>query len=355
MPSATTPHSTPGLSSFLKSTKTNSIDSSIELLVSLLQRRQIKNSRQCALATAQLLLRVIAAERVRDAQALIKRVRSVGRRLVAAQPREMAAGNIVRRVLGIIREVGEESQAQEPEGSEIGSPPRPAAPSFRPALNTTISSFSPLHHGSALPANLHSHRGDDSGASTPLYQSFSDLALAADPFLQQRPGLAAASSTYVGSLFELFQQPAGSALSTPPTTGQTTPVKASLSSPRRPGPGTETAEKLDIKAEIIDGIKELLDELEVVDSQIAESALDHIHENEIVLTHTSSQTVQRFLSTAARKRKFTVVVAEAFPNDHAATHATVVNGGMKVGADVEEVRMPSALYQLLSLSHSLER
>ena len=47
------------------------------------------------------------------------------------------------------------------------------------------------------------------------------------------------------------------------------------------------------------------------------------------MTHTSSQTVQKFLAAAARKRKFTLVHAEAFPNDHLASHATIVNGGRK--------------------------
>jgi translation initiation factor eIF-2B subunit beta len=93
--------------------------------------------------------------------------------------------------------------------------------------------------------------------------------------------------------------------------------------------GDGKGEKLDLKAEVIDGIRELLDELEIVDTQIAESALDHIHSNETILTHTSSQTIQKFLSTAARKRKFTVIHAEAYPNDHESTHATILNGSKK--------------------------
>lgn len=113
---------------------------------------------------------------------------------------------------------------------------------------------------------------------------------------------------------------------------------ASKPSHRRAGEPQEKRGKLDLKAEVIDGIKELLDELDVVDAQIAESALDHIHSNEIILTHTSSQTVQRFLAAAARKRKFTLVHAEAYPNDHLSTHDTVVNGGKKdtTGADDDD-------------------
>src|SRR5207248_1976559 len=60
-----------------------------------------------------------------------------------------------------------------------------------------------------------------------------------------------------------------------------------------------------------------------VDDQIAAYALEHIHSNEIILTHTSSITVQKFLLKAASKRKFTVVHAESYPNEHEATHAMV--------------------------------
>jgi translation initiation factor eIF-2B subunit beta len=97
---------------------------------------------------------------------------------------------------------------------------------------------------------------------------------------------------------------------------------------------------LDVKAEVIEGIKELLDELDQVDTQIADFALDHINSNETILTHTSSSTVQKFLLTAAKKRKFTVIHAEAYPNDHEATHATILHGGhsdpSSGGADLDD-------------------
>lgn len=79
----------------------------------------------------------------------------------------------------------------------------------------------------------------------------------------------------------------------------------------------------DIRAEVLEGVNEIIDELGQVDDQIAAYALDHIHSNEIILTHTSSTTVQKFLLKAAAKRKFTVIHAESYPNNHEATHATV--------------------------------
>jgi translation initiation factor eIF-2B subunit beta len=79
----------------------------------------------------------------------------------------------------------------------------------------------------------------------------------------------------------------------------------------------------DVRAEVLEGINEIIDELDQVDDQISSYALEHIHSNEIILTHTSSTTVQKFLVKAASKRKFTVIHAESYPNNHDATHATV--------------------------------
>lgn len=93
----------PNLDVYLKSLKTAPLESSIESLINLLKRRQIRNSRPCAIATAELLKRVVAKFRWTDVGKLLQRIQQVGQRLIEAQPREMVVGNIVRRVLGMIR------------------------------------------------------------------------------------------------------------------------------------------------------------------------------------------------------------------------------------------------------------
>ena len=325
MPSAA-PYQVPSLSTFLKSLKTNSVESSIELLISLLKRRQIRNSRQCALATAQLLRRIVTSERINDAQKIIDRIRDVGRRLIAAQPREMAVGNIVRRVLGVVREVVE--RAQDGEGATDASSEGTLSPvpgeSKKPHLPKDFTGLMPLNQAAVgIPRD---------GSSTALDAS-SDAA--------RRPGLSS-SASYAGqplatpttSLLSFLEHPLGrSPAGTPPTA-----YSPSIKPMQKPLTADGKVEKLDLKAEVIDGIRELLDELEVVDTQIAESALDHIHNNETILTHTSSQTIQKFISAAAHKRrKFTVIHAEAHPNDHESTHATILNGSKKTtgGDDLE--------------------
>jgi translation initiation factor eIF-2B subunit beta len=79
----------------------------------------------------------------------------------------------------------------------------------------------------------------------------------------------------------------------------------------------------DIRQEVIEGIGEIIDELEQSDEQIAGYALEHIHANEVILTNSSSTTVQRFLLKAASKRKFTVIHAESYPNNHHKVHSLV--------------------------------
>jgi translation initiation factor eIF-2B subunit beta len=71
---------------------------------------------------------VISACRTSEPVKLIERVQSVGRRLIAAQPREMVVGNVVRRVLGLIRDEAEDDRDAEFALSEAGSESQPQTP-----------------------------------------------------------------------------------------------------------------------------------------------------------------------------------------------------------------------------------
>ncbi|QKX56133.1 uncharacterized protein TRUGW13939_03233 [Talaromyces rugulosus] len=289
---------TPGLSSFLKSLKTTPIETSIDNLVSLLKRRQIRLSRSCAIATAYLLLRVVSAFRTTDAAKLIERVQSVGRRLMVAQPRELVVGNIVRRVLGLIRDEAEdEREADLFMASEAESDSRPLTPgeSHSPPRSHAglvgDDHIIPVHDKDSLYVR---HEGSERSSSRPPLSS------------------APVQTPPVISMFSLLQHP-------------------EVASPQPSSPGTASpsgrfqgqGQHKDIRAEVLDGIGEIIDELGQVDDQIAGYALEHIHSNEVILTYTSSATVQKFLLKAAAKRKFTVIHAESYPNNHDATHSRV--------------------------------
>jgi translation initiation factor eIF-2B subunit beta len=258
----------------------------------------------------------------KDAAKLVTRIRDVGRQLTSAQPREVVVGNIVRRVLGLVREVVDENMDADTNAtSDVGqnSQPHDSSP-HRPILNSSISSFSPLKHA----------------VTEPMDASYASEALSDSNDMSRRPPLLTSHTSYAvaaaapltHSLFGLFSHPeTPSAPNTP--TGQQSPTgKGKLTSLNleRLNDFSKSNLSVDLKAEVMDGIRELQDELEQSDELIAANALDHIHSNEIILTHTASTTVQRFLLAAARKRKFTVVHAETYPHDHAATHGIVLTG-----------------------------
>lgn len=68
-----------------------------------------------------------------------------------------------------------------------------------------------------------------------------------------------------------------------------------------------------LKQLIIQGINEIIDELESVSDTLAQQSLEHIHSNEIIMTFGRSKAAERFLLAAAKKRQFQVIVAEGAP------------------------------------------
>lgn len=264
--------------------------------------------------------RVVGEFKGRDAAKLMERIRQVGRRLTAAQPREVVVGNIVRRVLGLVREVLDDNAGGgNDSASDTGrSTPLPHDSITRPTLSSSISTFSPLRHAAAEPMD------------TSLQSDMSDSGE-----LSRRPPLLTSHTSYaptsaaplVNSLFGLFSQPTDASNASTPT-GQASPDGKSAHTLNldRLADLSKSQQNLDLKAEVMDGIRELQDELEQSDEQIANVALEHIHSNEIILTHTASTTVQKFLLSAAKKRKFTVVHAETYPHDNTATHGILLTG-----------------------------
>ncbi|CAM9351760.1 unnamed protein product, partial [Phaeothamnion confervicola] len=69
-----------------------------------LRRRKISGPYSCAMRTVELLRMLIGSCRWSTAGQLMEVVREVGRELVRAKPTELAVGNVVRRVMHVIRE-----------------------------------------------------------------------------------------------------------------------------------------------------------------------------------------------------------------------------------------------------------
>ncbi|KAK5942215.1 GCD complex subunit gcd7 [Knufia obscura] len=277
----------PGLASFRSILPSWPVEKSIEYLISLLRRRQIRGPKQCALATAWLLRKVVSTTRASEPGKLISRVQDVGKKLVEAAPRELAVGNIVRRVLGAIREEEENRENGSPGSSDVGSiPPTPAAE--MPAPPMSASTMFPRREDSVMPSRpaLLSQQTGTPERRPPVTSMFSILS---HPTMRGQAG--------TGS---------------PGRSGSSTPAMA----PQTP--------VTDFRAEVLEAITEIVDELDQADEQVAGYALEHISPQETIFTYSTSAVVQRFLLKAATKRKFTVIQAESYPNNHKKTHASVM-------------------------------
>ncbi|CDK26750.1 unnamed protein product [Kuraishia capsulata CBS 1993] len=230
-----------------KVVKSNEVKVLVDSFISKLKRRQITGSYGVALETAHLLMRVISFSRWHSADELILQIRAVGNQLIKAQPREFSCGNIVRRVLALIRDEITESN----------------------------------------PNQAH----------------------------------------MVTSMFEL--------------------LSTNKDLARKSAPLMHKSHSQDLRSVIIQGIRELVDEITSVHENIELMSVDLIHDNEVLLTPTpGSETVLNFLLKARLKRKFTVLVTENFPNDTEQSHKFAKT---LAEADIETVIIPdSTVYAVMS-------
>lgn len=259
----------PNLEKFIKSLKGQSLDASVEGLISLLKRKQVRGSEGCAIATARILLQVVAKSKWSDVDQLLDTVQRVGRRLAQAAPRELVISNIVRRVLGLIRDEAREDR----NGNEFGTD-----------SVSDIQSIS-TDHVPALPKP----------------------GVVAAPV---RPALMATNSFHFSkSLFNLLSAESTTTTGSTTTGSPTTPVSGAFT----PISGGLTASVHALRSEVIDGIEEIMDEISQVADQIASFAEVQIHPGDYILVHRPSPTVERFLIRAAAKRQFTVLIASSTP------------------------------------------
>ncbi|KAG9325805.1 hypothetical protein KVV02_005729 [Mortierella alpina] len=111
----------------------------VDDLVAKLKRRQLVGSSTVAQATLRLLIVVISKSNWTTCNQLLTLVKSVGQRLITANPTELAVGNIIRRVLHVIREEFREaeSSASNLNQSEFHSAPLTTSSSMYNLLGET--------------------------------------------------------------------------------------------------------------------------------------------------------------------------------------------------------------------------
>ncbi|KAL9353032.1 hypothetical protein Peur_055712 [Populus x canadensis] len=246
-------------------------------LVTKLRKRKVEGSQATALLTAELLRSVISQLKVpqtNQAETLIEAVKSVGGQLVAANPVELAVGNIVKRVLHVIREEDFSVATNALRGlvSSAGGDNRDTA-EHKDFLSQNVAAVAA--GPPSRPPSLHS-------------------------LLDRTPDSAIAHhSSYIGDSFE--------------------------------GKGKSADRNTEIwklKHDVIRAVNELIEDINSCHEQIAEHAVELIHQNEIILTFGRSRTVREFLCAAKEKRSFRVFVAEGAPKyqGHALAKDLVARG-----------------------------
>ncbi|RDX82463.1 Translation initiation factor eIF-2B subunit beta, partial [Mucuna pruriens] len=228
--------------------------------VNQLKKRKIEGSQATAKLTAELLRSVISQQRVphtNQATTLINAVSAVGEQLITANPVELAVGNIVRRILHIIRE----------EDLSLAT--------------------------AGLGVSAASDDEDDIERNENSVLSAAAVAAAARSTL--RPP----------SLQTLLEDTSDSAAA----------LHTSSSGGESDGRTVEKGSKgRKLKHDVIEAVNELIQDISTCYEQIAEQAVEHIHHNEVILTLGSSKTVLEFLYAAKEKqRSFKVFVAEGAP------------------------------------------
>ncbi|KAI3425022.1 hypothetical protein D9Q98_008403 [Chlorella vulgaris] len=275
----------------------SSFNDRVEAFRCRLVDRRINSSLAAAKGTAELLRQLVTMSRLNTPELLLAEVKKVGLRIQSAKPIELVIGNIVRRVLHIIREEREAEQEEQDD-------------------DLMMAAFSV-----ELPANMGANVGGLSKAFRPPFATASSRTLSLHNLLDLGAmGDAAAAVTAAAG-----GGGSSGAASSSSLAGATSPP-APAPSKQGGGGGGGRRSSLDEKdrrvgkagqwgrkQEVIDGVNDLIQELKDIDDNIAAQAVDHIHANEVILVLGHSKTVLHFLRKAAEKRNFEVVVAEAAP------------------------------------------
>ncbi|XP_060180453.1 uncharacterized protein LOC132610184 [Lycium barbarum] len=245
--------------------------------VAKLSKRKVEGSQATSRLTAELLRSVVSLQRLpptNSAAVLIEAVRGIGVKLVAANPVELAVGNIVRRVLHIIREED---------------------------LSLLTSKTGDLDLTASDDERTIDH---DCGPTQ-------SAAAAAAKSVLRSPSLHA--------LLENMDKAVPSNIYTSSSGGDS----------EEKSKADKLARTRKLKHDVIEAINILIEDIDTCHELIAEQAVEHIHQNEVILTLGSSRTAFEFLCAAKeKKRSFRVVVAEGAPRyqGHALAKELVARG-----------------------------
>jgi len=262
------------------------IHATVLMVLTALKRKQLVGPHSCAKATIEVYKSLIGQVFFcfQNVAELIRCIKLLGVTFQRVAPSELVIGNVVRRILCMIRE---EYAAQL---KKCGTTTTTTATSS--SSSSTSSSGSSGSAVTSTPPRRRSRGGSGCGTGLSTSASVPDanairVALARLNVEDTDDGCSASPSI--------------SAIHT--VTGGRSSIGVDYTVPVG-----------DLRSEIMGGLAELEEELESVYDPIVDVALDHVHQEETILALGESPFVSRFLIAAARKRKFHVLVAEGEPH-----------------------------------------
>jgi translation initiation factor eIF-2B subunit beta len=234
---------------------------SIEYIVEFkkkLRKKSFPNSTIIAIETAKIFRDVIKAlysgQYTMQFNDLLRVLKSLGKSFISVEPLQFCVGNIVKRILHIVRE-------------EYNKFP-----------------------------NLETFSQQSSENKKKRMMSITSLNLLIDYSSQkitQTP-----KSNYVTKFSEDFEEDGGS---------------LNLNNDNDTGVSTDAGEMKEYVKAILTSISELIDEIESISEFIKDQSFEHINNNDVILTANHSDQLEEFFIEAAKEKKFHVIIAESAP------------------------------------------
>lgn len=254
------------------------IKSDFDTIITGLRRRLLLGPHQCAKATIEIIRSLVSKCNFKSTELMMRLVRALGKELTMAAESEFTIGNLVRRVLFIIREehVNEVKEALQ------------RAPKTTPKRRS-----SKVSDTSMKPRSDSVTSGGSVGSSD---------SIVTDSVAAQIQGIdLAPPSSSSSSSFEVDPAQRDSLLTHLTPGGAQSP----LDDFTRYLPG--------LKAAVLGAINELATEIDNV-TPICKRAEDYIHADECIFTYGYSKMVEQFLRAAGAKRRFQLIIAEGAPS-----------------------------------------
>lgn len=324
----------------------------LELVLLSLKRRQLTGSYPCARATLEVLRSVLGTCRFQHTEHMMTVVKAIGHELLSAAPFEFAIGNVVRRILYVIRE----EYAHKLRGTSL-SDLKIDPPGFRKdeSYSTAYSSATSLRKENSMTSSI---GGLSVSISTSLKRDESVFSMVS----ADEPEIYAASQSSQSDDSEEEEEESSKQMErTSHYFEQSLPSlgnvlgRSSAEPIQQSGVGAfvgtiDYTLSVDMRQGVMSGVNEINEEMDNVNNPIAEGAQDHIHSDECVLAIGQSHTIEHFLKAAAKRRRFQVIVAAEGQSmtGHRMAHALSLHPNISVTLVPD-----SAVYALMSRVHKV--